>query len=174
MPLYEGQYLSHVLYRVPAHLMLVYWLHRQIRNSYRRPYFSVVSYLCLFMNISTVLQLSHFVKTCLKWLCFINSAGTLHVGDEIREINGISVANQTVEQLQKMLVSAWNHFPVLYKILFSSLLDSLQMYVTQSLPVFSWESLLQALPCVLVKLVFCISYPGIVEGTSSCHFIYSV
>lgn len=33
-------------------------------------------------------------------------AGTLHVGDEIREINGISVANQTVEQLQKMLVSA--------------------------------------------------------------------
>jgi hypothetical protein len=34
--------------------------------------------------------------------CFL---GTLHVGDEIREINGISVANQTVEQLQKMLVS---------------------------------------------------------------------
>lgn len=32
-------------------------------------------------------------------------SGTLHVGDEIREINGISVANQTVEQLQKMLVS---------------------------------------------------------------------
>ncbi|XP_013918937.1 PREDICTED: peripheral plasma membrane protein CASK [Thamnophis sirtalis] len=31
------------------------------------------------------------------------SIGTLHVGDEIREINGISVANQTVEQLQKML-----------------------------------------------------------------------
>lgn len=27
------------------------------------------------------------------------------MGDEIREINGISVANQTVEQLQKMLVS---------------------------------------------------------------------
>lgn len=34
--------------------------------------------------------------------CF--PSGTLHVGDEIREINGISVANQTVEQLQKMLV----------------------------------------------------------------------
>lgn len=34
-----------------------------------------------------------------------NFLGTLHVGDEIREINGISVANQTVEQLQKMLVS---------------------------------------------------------------------
>uniref|UniRef100_A0A671Q2B6 Peripheral plasma membrane protein CASK n=1 Tax=Sinocyclocheilus anshuiensis TaxID=1608454 RepID=A0A671Q2B6_9TELE len=28
---------------------------------------------------------------------------TLHIGDEIREINGISVTNQTVEQLQKML-----------------------------------------------------------------------
>jgi len=39
-------------------------------------------------------------------VCFVISAGTLHVGDEIREINGISVANQTVEQLQKMLVSA--------------------------------------------------------------------
>ncbi|KAM9802139.1 peripheral plasma membrane protein CASK isoform 28-T28 [Syngnathus typhle] len=33
----------------------------------------------------------------------IHRQGTLHVGDEIREINGISVANQTVEQLQKML-----------------------------------------------------------------------
>lgn len=36
---------------------------------------------------------------------FLLPTGTLHVGDEIREINGISVANQTVEQLQKMLVS---------------------------------------------------------------------
>ncbi len=34
-----------------------------------------------------------------------HKSGTLHIGDEIREINGISVANQTVEQLQKMLVS---------------------------------------------------------------------
>lgn len=47
---------------------------------------------------------------------FVNSAGTLHVGDEIREINGISVANQTVEQLQKMLVSAWNLPHVLCKV----------------------------------------------------------
>ena len=39
-----------------------------------------------------------FIILC-NFLC------TLHVGDEIREINGISVANQTVEQLQKMLVS---------------------------------------------------------------------
>lgn len=36
---------------------------------------------------------------------YLLPSGTLHVGDEIREINGISVANQTVEQLQKMLVS---------------------------------------------------------------------
>lgn len=41
----------------------------------------------------------------------IVSLGTLHVGDEIREINGISVANQTVEQLQKMLVSFFVFFP---------------------------------------------------------------
>lgn len=37
-------------------------------------------------------------------LFYLSTSGTLHVGDEIREINGISVANQTVEQLQKMLV----------------------------------------------------------------------
>lgn len=33
----------------------------------------------------------------------IHRQATLHVGDEIREINGSSVANQTVEQLQRML-----------------------------------------------------------------------
>lgn len=31
--------------------------------------------------------------------------GTLHVGDEIREINGNSVVGQTVETLQRTLVS---------------------------------------------------------------------
>jgi len=31
-------------------------------------------------------------------------AGSLHVGDEIIEINGQSVSNQSVDQLQKMLV----------------------------------------------------------------------
>jgi len=30
--------------------------------------------------------------------------GTLHVGDEIREINGASVQGQSVEKLQKTLV----------------------------------------------------------------------
>lgn len=30
-------------------------------------------------------------------------AATLHVGDEIREINGVSVSNQSVESLQRML-----------------------------------------------------------------------
>lgn len=33
------------------------------------------------------------------------SSGSLHEGDEIAEINGKSVANQTVDQLQKILVS---------------------------------------------------------------------
>ena len=31
---------------------------------------------------------------------------TLHVGDEIREINGISVANQSIESLQRLLREA--------------------------------------------------------------------
>lgn len=35
----------------------------------------------------------------------IHRQATLHVGDEIREINGISVLNQSVNALQKILVS---------------------------------------------------------------------
>ena len=35
----------------------------------------------------------------------IHRQATLHVGDEIREINSQPVANQTVEALQKILVS---------------------------------------------------------------------
>ena len=37
---------------------------------------------------------------------FISLQATLHVGDEIREINGISVANQSIESLQKLLREA--------------------------------------------------------------------
>ncbi|KAE9554178.1 hypothetical protein FO519_002599 [Halicephalobus sp. NKZ332] len=39
----------------------------------------------------------------------IHRQATLHVGDEIREINGISVGNQSVETLQKMLRDARGH-----------------------------------------------------------------
>ncbi|XP_023210684.1 peripheral plasma membrane protein CASK-like [Centruroides sculpturatus] len=35
----------------------------------------------------------------------IHKQATLHVGDEIKEINDVSVANQSVDTLQKMLVS---------------------------------------------------------------------
>lgn len=35
----------------------------------------------------------------------IHRQGTLHVGDELREINGKSVLNETVENLQLLLVS---------------------------------------------------------------------
>lgn len=35
----------------------------------------------------------------------IHRQATLHVGDEIREINGQPVQNQTVSQLQRLLVS---------------------------------------------------------------------
>jgi len=41
----------------------------------------------------------------------IHRQGTLHVGDEIREINGVSVVNQTVDNLQKMLVSSTAYWP---------------------------------------------------------------
>lgn len=36
----------------------------------------------------------------------IHRQATLHVGDEIKEINGIPVANQSVSALQKILVSS--------------------------------------------------------------------
>uniref|UniRef100_A0A4W4HG61 Calcium/calmodulin-dependent serine protein kinase b n=1 Tax=Electrophorus electricus TaxID=8005 RepID=A0A4W4HG61_ELEEL len=49
-------------------------------------------------------ELNHCIVARIMHGGMIHRQGTLHVGDEIREINGISVANQTVEQLQKMLV----------------------------------------------------------------------
>lgn len=39
----------------------------------------------------------------------IHRQATLHVGDEIREINGIPVINQSVNALQKILVSTTFH-----------------------------------------------------------------
>lgn len=43
----------------------------------------------------------------------IHRQATLHVGDEIREINGTPVANHSVNQLQKILVSS-----IIYLIMF--------------------------------------------------------
>uniref|UniRef100_A0A3Q3F9V0 Peripheral plasma membrane protein CASK n=1 Tax=Labrus bergylta TaxID=56723 RepID=A0A3Q3F9V0_9LABR len=48
-------------------------------------------------------ELNHCIVARIMHGGMIHRQGTLHVGDEIREINSISVANQTVEQLQKML-----------------------------------------------------------------------
>ncbi|XP_059426276.1 peripheral plasma membrane protein CASK-like isoform X2 [Carassius carassius] len=48
-------------------------------------------------------DLNHCIVARILHGGMIHRQGTLHIGDEIREINGISVANQTVEQLQKML-----------------------------------------------------------------------
>lgn len=45
----------------------------------------------------------------------IHRQATLHVGDEIREINGISVANQSVGALQKLLVSKIVRIPLIYR-----------------------------------------------------------
>uniref|UniRef100_A0A671YX52 Calcium/calmodulin-dependent serine protein kinase b n=1 Tax=Sparus aurata TaxID=8175 RepID=A0A671YX52_SPAAU len=56
-------------------------------------------------------ELNHCIVARIMHGGMIHRQGTLHVGDEIREINGISVANQTVEQLQKMLVSNRSDFP---------------------------------------------------------------
>ncbi|CAL8406844.1 unnamed protein product, partial [Arctogadus glacialis] len=48
-------------------------------------------------------DLNHCIVARIMHGGMIHRQGTLHIGDEIREINAISVANQTVEQLQKML-----------------------------------------------------------------------
>lgn len=71
---------------------------------------------CLFIATALwwwIFQCAHTIWMLDLCLLHVSIAGTLHVGDEIREINGISVANQTVEQLQKMLVcgkhAKWTH-----------------------------------------------------------------
>jgi hypothetical protein len=51
-------------------------------------------------GLKSCLQLLKVNKRTSNW----PFAGTLHVGDEIREINGVGVHGQTVEALQKMLV----------------------------------------------------------------------
>lgn len=50
----------------------------------------------------------------------IHRQATLHVGDEIREINGQAVQNQTVSQLQRMLVSSTTSEPI-YLVSFATL-----------------------------------------------------
>lgn len=52
----------------------------------------------------------------------IHRQATLHVGDEIREINGIPVANQSVNALQKILVSITFNFtfPFVFQNIFPS------------------------------------------------------
>lgn len=47
----------------------------------------------------------------------IHRQATLHVGDEIREINGIPVMNQSVNTLQKILVSKDLFFVCLVSVL---------------------------------------------------------
>lgn len=47
----------------------------------------------------------------------IHRQGTLHVGDEIKEINGLNVQSQTIENLQKLLVSLF-----LFKKIFPNLI----------------------------------------------------
>lgn len=53
---------------------------------------------CSQVTIPSIYRLNLFVWT-----------GTLHVGDEIKEINEVSVVNQTVDNLQKMLVNQCRH-----------------------------------------------------------------
>jgi calcium/calmodulin-dependent serine protein kinase len=48
----------------------------------------------------------------------IHRQGTLHVGDEIREINGLSVTSQSIENLQKLLVIAIISIYLIYLILY--------------------------------------------------------
>lgn len=84
------------------------------------------------------LAFHHIIESCFCWLhgkpltysflivcyCSLSQSvsfvctGTLHVGDEIREINEVSVVNQTVDNLQKMLVKYLNIQIFIYKLSF--------------------------------------------------------
>ena len=58
-----------------------------------------------FFNVVFWRQPDSIILACVDiWLFVIFFEGTLHVGDEIKEINGISVARQSVENLQAILV----------------------------------------------------------------------
>jgi calcium/calmodulin-dependent serine protein kinase len=58
---------------------------------------------------------SQVINSCYKEVKSPFRQGTLHVADEIREINGISVINQSVETLQHMLREMRGH--VTFKII---------------------------------------------------------
>ena len=60
----------------------------------------LISELCLVYSL--------IVYSLIVYSLIVPIAGSLHVGDEIREINGISLANQSVDFLQKMLVTLRN------------------------------------------------------------------
>lgn len=106
-----------------SHAGILTTVSKILRHHYHSPFMNLAKKLILmlfhiyaFVCILLLSYNSQFVWVIVVIVCFVDSTGTLHVGDEIREINGISVANQTVEQLQKMLVSAWNLSHVLYAI----------------------------------------------------------
>lgn len=88
---------------------------------FRRPrnnrHFECTLHLNLFSHCSAVSQ-GITLKMNEDGQCFvarimhggmIHRQATLHVGDEIREINGIPVQNQSVNALQKILVSIQLH-----------------------------------------------------------------
>lgn len=61
----------------------------------------------------------------------IHRQATLHVGDEIREINGIPVANQSVSALQKILVSITQTLNFLFFVYFIYLFIYLYLFFVQ-------------------------------------------
>ena len=57
--------------------------------------------------ISVYVQCTYTQKYIKIYLyIYLSIQATLHVGDEIREINGVSVQNQSIESLQKLLREA--------------------------------------------------------------------
>lgn len=84
----------------------VSWLpHKTTPMEFQSAFLSFISRLgsCVFHDIwdssDTSCLFLHFMGPFL-----LSLAGSLHVGDEILEINGQSVTNHSVDQLQKMLV----------------------------------------------------------------------
>lgn len=94
---------SCVLDRMPGHLLLC--VHCTLKDRFVADtksfsesskkmilmLFSVYAFVWILVLCVTVISVCR--NTLWGDCVFVNSAGTLHVGDEIREINGISVAN---------------------------------------------------------------------------------
>lgn len=101
--------LLNIKIRIHTYIMICRWNIKLYLNYY------LMRRLILFLPQGITLKMNEDGKCIVARIMhggMIHRQATLHVGDEIREINGIPVMNQSVNSLQKILVSIYlvSHF----------------------------------------------------------------